>query len=240
MIPRIIHYCWFGTSELPQECLKTWKTEGYEVKCWNESCSYIQNDPRLQQLVKEEKWCYLSDYIRLLALNEYGGIYMDTDVVMLKPLDELLNKRMFLGFISSKSVGTAIIACEPGHEFIQNAIDVYDTYVLPSYLEGEYRVTIENSPEMINNNDIFTWLLLKRKDFRLNGKTQKLNDMKIYGCKAFEWGGYSKNCYTLHRCNGKRNNRHKSFARHICLPLEMLRLRYVALRLAPVLPFRNY
>lgn len=240
MIPKIIHYCWFGDAAMPAECMDTWKTEGYEVVRWDEKCDYIQNDSRLKELVKKKKWAYLSDYIRLKALYDYGGIYMDTDVVMLRKFDGLLCNKMFLGYIYPKSIGTAVIGCEPHHEFIESVIGLYDETILPNYLEDKFSFVLQDSPVLVNNNDIFTWMLLQRRDFKLDGKPRELADMQILGMSALEAGGFGTGSYTLHRCYGSWIEKLSEAAKKPCIPLEMLRLRFVSWRLADKLPFRDY
>ena len=97
-IPKIIHYCWFGKGKMPKalkECMKSWeilKQAGYEIKRWDESnCSFDEND-FVRKCFAEKKWGYIGDYYRAKALYEIGGVYLDTDVIIQKPFDELLNQ----------------------------------------------------------------------------------------------------------------------------------------------------
>lgn len=244
MIPKVIHYIWLGDNKCPEACKSTWKTEGYEVIEWNEQSECVAQDERIQLLIKNKKWAYASDYLRIKLLYEYGGIYMDTDVWMLRSLDSLLEKEMVLGYIYPKSIGTAVIGCRPHHPFIKQVIAYYDKFVLPAYVAGQYEVVLDNGIKLINNNDIFTWLLLQNyPDFVLNGKEQELSDITLLRAIAFEQGGLGKSCYTIHRCNGSwiadRHIEDKKVS-YIDLLADMLRLRYSAVRLKNKLPFREY
>ena len=104
MIPKIIHYCWFGGNPLPKlakKCIRSWRKfcSGYEIKEWNESNFDISQCPLyVRQAYEAKRWAFVSDYVRLKLVYEYGGIYMDTDVELLKPLDSLLSHKAYFGF----------------------------------------------------------------------------------------------------------------------------------------------
>lgn len=104
MIPKIIHYCWFGGNPLPKlakKCIKSWKKycPDYEIICWDESNFDISKCPLyVRQAYDAKKWAFVSDYVRLKLVYEYGGIYMDTDVELFKPLDSLLSYTAYFGF----------------------------------------------------------------------------------------------------------------------------------------------
>jgi hypothetical protein len=103
MIPKIIHYCWFGNSLMPEEqfeYIQNWKKlmPKYEYKLWNESNFDINSSIFTQEVAKAKKWGYIVDYVRAYVVYNYGGIYLDTDVELLKPLDNLLENKCFSGF----------------------------------------------------------------------------------------------------------------------------------------------
>ena len=103
MIPKIIHYCWFGRNPLPEDaikCIESWKKycPDYKIIQWNEDNYNINKNQYMADAYKERKWAFVSDYARLDVVNQYGGIYMDTDVELIKPLDKFLTKKMFCGW----------------------------------------------------------------------------------------------------------------------------------------------
>lgn len=115
MIPKIIHYCWFGKNEKNESVnknLKTWKVIlfDYQIIEWNEENCDIESAPRfVQEAYKNKKWAFVSDYFRLVALIKYGGIYLDTDIELLKKFDNFLNLDLFLCFESPGFICTAVI-----------------------------------------------------------------------------------------------------------------------------------
>lgn len=103
MIPRKIHYCWFGhgeMSELEKKCIESWKRlcPNYEIIRWDEDNFDVNSIQYTQQAYNCKKFAFVSDYARLDIIYRYGGIYLDTDVELLKPLDSLLQEQAFMGF----------------------------------------------------------------------------------------------------------------------------------------------
>lgn len=103
MIPRVIHYCWFGKNPLPEDamkCIASWKKycPDYQIIQWNEDNYDVNRNQYVSAAYKEKKWAFVSDYARIDIINEYGGIYMDTDVELIKSLDGFLNQKMFCGW----------------------------------------------------------------------------------------------------------------------------------------------
>jgi mannosyltransferase OCH1-like enzyme len=111
MIPKIIHYCWFGPNKVPpmnQACIQSWADilGDYEVIKWDES-----NCPKNEYIeyhLKEGNWAFVSDYVRLYALYNFGGIYLDTDIEVVKPFDALLSNKGFLAYEDEKLINNAV------------------------------------------------------------------------------------------------------------------------------------
>jgi mannosyltransferase OCH1-like enzyme len=109
-IPHIIHYCWFGRnpkSELVLNCIESWKKylPGYEIREWNEDNYDVTQVNFVKEAYENQKWAFVSDYVRFDVLYQFGGIYFDTDVELLKPIpEEILAKRAFTGFESTKLI----------------------------------------------------------------------------------------------------------------------------------------
>lgn len=210
MIPKIIHYCWFGGKEIPadlQECIDSWsKLKGYTVMRWDESnCSFDENE-FVRKTYAEKKLGFIGDYYRLKAIFEYGGIYLDTDVMVNKSFDKLLTNKMFLNFIFDDSVGTAIIGAEPHHPLVRSLMDMYDKTVF-GHNESGRTFEWENGNLIVNgyatSNYYYTYNLLKHYDkFILNNKYQDLGDFVIYPKELFEIGSIWNNHYAIHECSG--------------------------------------
>ncbi len=149
-IPKIVHYCWFGTGEKPadvQEYIKTWKKNmpDYEFMEWGESNFDIENAiPYVKEAYAARKFAFVSDYVRMQALYRYGGVYFDTDVEVCKPFEEYLEDRsMVVGFESKRSLLTAFVAVEKEHPFIGEFVDSYkDRHFLKE--DGSYDMTVIN------------------------------------------------------------------------------------------------
>lgn len=132
MIPKIIHYCWFGGNVKPRcvvKCIDTWKRllPEYEIKEWNESNFDLKNaNQYVHEAYENKMWAFVTDYARLKVLYEYGGVYFDTDVEVFKNFDELLSNKCFLGFESNDYICTATIGCEAHNAFIRRFMESYE------------------------------------------------------------------------------------------------------------------
>ena len=131
-IPKIIHYCWFGGNPLPelaQKCIASWKKycPEYEIREWNESNFDLNCCDYVREAYEAKKWAFVSDVARLYALVNYGGIYMDTDVEVVKPLDPLLQYDAVSGFQTDVEMQTGLMACEKGNIMFQELLDDYKT-----------------------------------------------------------------------------------------------------------------
>lgn len=135
MIPKIIHYCWFGDKPKPQiviQCIDTWRRQlpDYRMMEWTEhNCPLFASDeyPYLHEAYEARMYAFVSDIVRLWALREYGGIYMDTDVEVVRSFDSYLDCRMFLGFELPNFVATCMIAAEAEHPLVAQMLDTYRT-----------------------------------------------------------------------------------------------------------------
>ncbi|MFQ7081030.1 glycosyltransferase family 32 protein [Sellimonas intestinalis] len=116
-IPKIIHYCWFGPNPIPkneQIYIENWqvKLPEYRFVFWNEESFDVQSVRYVKQAYDQGKYAFVSDYVRIYALNKYGGIYLDTDVEVLKDFSPFLDHNTFLGFENRTMVGTGIIGTQ--------------------------------------------------------------------------------------------------------------------------------
>lgn len=147
MIPKVIHYCWFGNnskSQMAEKCLKSWKIycPDYKIIEWNESNYDINAAPLyVQQAYHAQKWAFVTDYIRLQIVYENGGIYLDIDVELVKNLDDLLKNRAYFGFEGTEYINTGLgFGAEQGSpvvfELMQDYVDI--PFVLP---DGNFDLT---------------------------------------------------------------------------------------------------
>ncbi|WP_246098449.1 glycosyltransferase family 32 protein [Saccharibacillus brassicae] len=130
-IPKIIHYCWFGRSELPElavKCIESWKLHlpDYEIVRWDEDSFDIESNLFVRQAYASKKYAFVSDYVRLHALYTQGGIYMDTDVQVLKTLDPFLKHEAFSGFETLRTIPTAVIGAQAGSPVIRDFLSYYE------------------------------------------------------------------------------------------------------------------
>lgn len=134
MIPKVIHYCWFGNNKKPKlvlECIESWKKyfPDYEIKEWNETNFDVFSCAFCAQAYKAKKWAYVSDYVRMKVLETEGGIYFDTDVEVLKSFPKHMFERPFSGIEEfSKLVSPGLVyACEPGDLIVGQLVVEYES-----------------------------------------------------------------------------------------------------------------
>lgn len=144
MIPPIIHYCWFGGGTKPplaQRCIGSWKKycPDYQIIEWNEDNFDFDRHPYLRDCLEQKKFAFLSDFARLLIVQEHGGIYFDTDVELLRCPDELLKFQAFYGFENAQNINTGQgFGAEPGHITVADMAEEYLKLVPDE--EGHYPV----------------------------------------------------------------------------------------------------
>ena len=134
MIPKIIHYCWFGgneLSELAERCIESWKRycPDYKIIEWNESNFDLDCCDFVKEAYQAKKWAFVSDYARLKIIYDYGGIYLDTDVELIKTLDSLLKERCYFGEETTGAVNTGLgFGAEKHNDIVQLLLKEYDGY----------------------------------------------------------------------------------------------------------------
>lgn len=134
MIPKKIHYCWFGPNpkgEVENKCIESWKKilPDYEIREWNDSDLEKFDNRYLRQAVEAKKWAFVSDYVRLYALLTEGGVYFDTDEEIRKPLDDFMDFDFFIGSQkcgTCRSISPALIGAVPQHQIVKDLFAEYD------------------------------------------------------------------------------------------------------------------
>ena len=139
MIPKVIHYCWFGRKPLPksaQKCIASWRKffPDYEIKEWNENNFDVNSIPYTQQAYETKKYAFVSDYARFWVLYKFGGLYFDTDVEVIKPMEGIIERGPFMGFEKGAALdGKPMVApglglaVEGGHPFYKKMLDYYES-----------------------------------------------------------------------------------------------------------------
>ena len=145
MIPKIIHYCWFGGAEKPalaEKCIQSWRKfcPDWEIIEWNEQNFDLDENPYVRYCFDNKKWAFLSDYVRLAVVCRQGGVYFDTDVELLKPLDNLMEQEAFFGFENDDNVATGLgFGAVPNHATVNAMLEQYLT--LRPDAEGKFSLT---------------------------------------------------------------------------------------------------
>lgn len=130
MIPKIIHYCWFGRGEMPKlmkKCIKSWKKycPDWEIVRWDEDSFDVNSTLWTKQAYEAKKYAFVADYVRLKALCDNGGVYLDTDQELIKPLTPFMTHPAFLGFMDHQNVSAGVIGAEKGHPVIYKMLGYY-------------------------------------------------------------------------------------------------------------------
>lgn len=130
MIPKVIHYCWFGRNPLPQlaiDCIKSWKRylPDYEIKEWNEDNFDVNSIAYVKEAYKEKKYAFVSDYARFWILYHHGGLYFDTDVEVIKSMDDIISVGGFMGCENDCINPGLGMAVAPGLGIYKDMLDIY-------------------------------------------------------------------------------------------------------------------
>lgn len=173
MIPKKIHYCWFGGKPKPrlaEKCIASWQKfcPGFEIVEWNESNYDVTAHPYAESCFRRGMWAFLSDYVRLDAVFREGGLYFDTDVELIRDPSELLSEHAFFAFESDAYVNTGLgFGAEAGHESLVAMLDEYNRVI-----EGGSDFSPIGCPTL-NTQALVKLGLVK------NGIEQRLNDIRI-------------------------------------------------------------
>lgn len=188
MIPKIIHYCWFGDNEKSEKvikCISSWMKycPDYKIIEWNEKNFDMHINPYVEEAYSVKKWAFVSDVARLYALIHYGGIYLDTDVELVKSPQGIINSgNVILGYESTDRLSTAFMACVKNHRLFNELLKEYEMlhFIRP---DGSFDKT---------TNVVRLTSCCVRHGLTVNGLLQKIDDIIIYPSDYFS----PKNLYT--------------------------------------------
>lgn len=195
MIPKIIHYCWFGKNPKPfivKKCIRSWKKycPDFKIIEWNENNFNYKSNAFCETAYSAGKWAFVTDYVRLKVLYEYGGIYMDTDVELLQPIDSFLDYNCFLGFQHESYVSNGLVAgAIRHHPFILENMKVYENMPFKD----------EDESSKLKVCQEYTTELLQKKGLKLpcDGSIQKIDDIYIFPPEYF--CPYDHRNYSMHK-----------------------------------------
>ena len=201
MIPKIIHYCWFGRGPLPelaQKCIASWKKylPDYEIKEWNEDNFDVNIIPYTAEAYQAKKYAFVSDYARFWILYQYGGIYFDTDVEVIRPIDDIVERGNFMGFETDPKPQLKEDASEasvnPGLGIIKKMLDFY---------EGKHFVY-----EAVMRNQI-TVVHIATQVLRENGLKNVAGIQEVAGCFIYPSEYFCPINVTTGRIHVEKNTR---------------------------------
>lgn len=182
MIPKTIHYCWFGRGEMPeltQKCIASWHKfmPDWNYCLWNEDNFDVNSVPYTKEAYEAKKYAFVSDYVRLLVLNNEGGVYLDTDVEVFKSFDNLLNYQAFAGFEGSKHLpmGTCVMASEPNGIWVNEMLELYR--------ERHFKKQ-DDSLDLTTNVQFITSKMVEN-GFVQNGVEQDYKDLHVFPVEYF-------------------------------------------------------
>lgn len=224
MIPKIIHYCWLGGNPLPKsakKCIESWKKfcPEYQIIEWNEKNLDFENVPNfVKQAYEAKAWGFVPDYFRLWIIYNYGGIYLDTDVQMIKSFDSLLNNDAFAGFEAENYVNLGVgFGAEKAHPMIKEHLDLYNHI---SFFNEDGSLNKVPSPKITTK-----WLVSKGLVLGKN-QIETVEGLKIYpkeyfAPKSFDTGAVkiTKNTFSIHQYDAswfteEEKLQHKKNLRH--------------------------
>ncbi len=227
MIPKMIHYCWFGHGKMPDlalKCIESWKKHlpEYEYKLWNEDTFDINRVPYVKEAYEARKYAFVTDYVRLYALYNEGGVYMDTDVEILKPLDNLLHLPAFSGFESDKEIPTGLMAAEKHSKWAEEML---------SYYNNDRHFRLEDGTLDMTTNVQIIGGMMQANGFILTNGYQVYKDCmhifpKDYFCPKGRTGliRLTENSYCIHHFSGSWKTsyqKHKKYFFHNILGLKL-------------------
>ena len=192
MIPKKIHYCWFGRGPMPEtalRCIESWHRymPDWEYVLWNEDNFDVTSYFYTQEAYEAKKYAFVSDVARLKALKEYGGIYLDVDFEVYRAFDDLLQNVAFAGFEGSKTnpIMMGVLGSVPGGNWVARQLERYQ----------DRHFIVNGMPDLTTNVRFITdWMITQ--GFLPNGKEQVVEDMHIYPvdffCPRLTTGEYRK------------------------------------------------
>lgn len=201
-IPKTIHLIWFGGNQynlIVKKCIDSWYKycPDYDIKLWNEESFDINLNIYAKEAYETKKWAFVSDYVRLYVLYNYGGVYIDSDVMVLKNFDCLLeDEHVVTGYSSSLWIPAGFMAAEKSNEWIKALLDYYT---------NRHFQLSRDSFDMKVNNAIITEISMKKFGFKIGDMSIKYGNVKLYPRRFFH--PYKKEVFEFNEENIKKFNK---------------------------------
>ena len=223
MIPKKIHYCWFGRNPKPklaEKCIRSWKKYclDYEIIEWNEDNFDVDKYPYAKYCLDNQKYAFLSDFVRLVVVAEQGGLYFDTDVEVIRKLDDLLNYKAFYGFENNEYVASGLgFGAEKGQVTVLKMLDEYN-----GLKKEDNTFELKGCP-ILNTN------ALVKLGLQQNGKEQEVAGAHVFPADYFNpfedatgLLNSTKNTHSIHWYAKSWMSKRKIFRSKLTRPLHRL------------------
>ena len=230
MIPKVIHYCWFGKGDMPElveRCIASWKVHmpDWEYRLWSEDNFDIASSPQyVREAYEAKKYAFVSDYVRLWALEQEGGVYLDTDVEVLRSFESLLNDTAFIGLEESLALlpGTCVMGCEAHCQWVK---DMLSTYKDAKFLKEDGSMDLTTNVQRLGAKMVEGGLQHERK----------IQYLPQWGLRVYTHDYFSpitstrvmrktKNTYCIHRFAGSWVDGKKNGIRNWWIVREMINI----------------
>lgn len=242
MIPKVIHYCWFGYGTYPaifDKCMESWKKycPDYDIKLWNEDTFDVSSIPYVKEAYDNKKWAFVVDYVRMFILNKEGGLYLETDTEILKPLDDLLDTGLFI-CQAGDAVTIPVLGAEKNNVFLQAMMEYY---------EGRHFKLDDGTLDCTTVNNVASKILKEKFNMVRSDTIQHLDpNITVYPERYFftDWSSgrmkYTESNYVIHYAEASWQEGQLGCRKHLERKYSKLLGKTIGFKLAFIVSFLKY